>query len=765
MPIAAQPITTAINANPTGFLGALSAIDRATKDTFGKMGLSASQVTGPFDAMKDRLGKVTVAIAAVTATMVKAVNETARFTEESMDLGRALGASAAVGGSWLSALEDVGASTGEVSTASRGLLKNVRDNEEALNAMGLVTRTASGELRSMDQLMLDAIQTVNGYREGTDRNLAAQAVFGKGVEGSSKLLKLNSETIRENKELQEEMGLVVGDRAVAAFKEYDQSMDRLTVVMKGLWASVGQVLMPVFTQLADFMVNRGPAAARVLRGAISPFAAIFNTVAFAVQVFYEGASMAFENLGTRVAGFIEIIKNVASGDWEGAKAAYAQMTDAVEARSKMAADAIGRHWDGLKTKMGNLWSGLAQAPDTSTPGAGGGAGFVDTKAEPGKDSSVMAALQAQLEARKYVFEMENQGREFSKAQELAFWREILETTRLSTKDQEQAVLKFRRLEVEVAREAAKLLREIDASKSEGVLRTTLAEIDAAEARAEGEVTAGRMTQASLLTLQREFNEARLVEEIEFQDRKRAVLLQDPDRNLAALEQLEQQKAEIRERYAAKGAEIMRAQATEARKPIESIVQSFQQSLGSVGTALLSNWRNLGSALRGILANIGQSIIQEVVTKPLIARIAGWAKERALTMAGIGADAAKAGSGAASSQASIPYVGPILAIAAMAAILAAVGGMSSKVPSAAGGFDIPKGMNPLTQLHEREMVLPANLADTVRNMAAAGGGDAAPRQTTPVQLRAANVGRDFLMMNRNDLAAVLRTLGAEFKLRP
>lgn len=137
----------------------------------------------------------------------------------------------------------------------------------------------------------------------------------------------------------------------------------------------------------------------------------------------------------------------------------------------------------------------------------------------------------------------------------------------------------------------------------------------------------------------------------------------------------------------------------------------------------------------------------------------------MTLARIGADAAKAGSGAAASQASITIVGSVLAVATMGAILAAVGGMASKVKSAAGGWDIPRGLNPMTQLHSGEMVLPQSLVDTVRNAAAAGGSQGAPPARQPVQLRAANVGRDFLMMFRNDLADVLRRLGAEFKLCP
>jgi lambda family phage tail tape measure protein len=44
-----------------------------------------------------------------------------------------------------------------------------------------------------------------------------------------------------------------------------------------------------------------------------------------------------------------------------------------------------------------------------------------------------------------------------------------------------------------------------------------------------------------------------------------------------------------------------------------------------------------------------------------------------------------------------------------------------MPSAANGFDIPAGVNPITQLHQREMVLPAEYADVIRGMAGNGGG--------------------------------------------
>lgn len=46
---------------------------------------------------------------------------------------------------------------------------------------------------------------------------------------------------------------------------------------------------------------------------------------------------------------------------------------------------------------------------------------------------------------------------------------------------------------------------------------------------------------------------------------------------------------------------------------------------------------------------------------------------------------------------------------------------SKTKSAAGGYDIPAGVNPLVQAHAKEMILPANIADTIRALTDAGFG--------------------------------------------
>ncbi len=95
---------------------------------------------------------------------------------------------------------------------------------------------------------------------------------------------------------------------------------------------------------------------------------------------------------------------------------------------------------------------------------------------------------------------------------------------------------------------------------------------------------------------------------------------------------------------------------------------------------------------------------------------GTAAESQSALVSIGTSAAKAAAGvyadvAASFGPAGPFVAPVLAGAALAAVL----DFKGLVASAEGGFDIPHGVNPLTQLHQEEMVLPARFANPLRDV--------------------------------------------------
>lgn len=111
-----------------------------------------------------------------------------------------------------------------------------------------------------------------------------------------------------------------------------------------------------------------------------------------------------------------------------------------------------------------------------------------------------------------------------------------------------------------------------------------------------------------------------------------------------------------------------------------------------------------------------------------ATVLGYAFEMASSVASAVAQianyAAVAAAGAWAAMVSIPYIGPVIAPVAAGLALAGVMALAGQIHSAAGGFDVPAGSNPVTQLHAQEMVLPAELANKVRGMTGGegGGGD-------------------------------------------
>ncbi|OTG94988.1 phage tail protein [Acinetobacter sp. ANC 3832] len=120
---------------------------------------------------------------------------------------------------------------------------------------------------------------------------------------------------------------------------------------------------------------------------------------------------------------------------------------------------------------------------------------------------------------------------------------------------------------------------------------------------------------------------------------------------------------------------------------------------------------------------------------------------------------------------IPFVGPALGVAAGIAAFAGVSAIVGKVASARGGYDIPSGVNPMTQLHEEEMVLPKQHANTIRALgkSMAGGelsqptipGDAGGMTTLNIQAWDSKDVKRFMKKHGRELAGGLKGYNRNF----
>jgi hypothetical protein len=750
-----------VSANTSPFESAMRRMVEAARGGQGGVASALGNLGGPLKGLSvafEALGAL-----AAGAFLKNAIDQTAQMTEKAMDLSRALGISTNEARSIQMALADIGAEQGEFEGAAKGMVRQLRENEAELNRMGLATRDAAGHLRPLNDLVLDGIQVLGTYREGTDRTLASQALFGRGLDASSKLMLLNQKAVDESREAMQELGLEVGSNAVAAWQSFDAASDRAGFGLQGLQKAIGDALMPVLTTLIEVFNSAMPAAIVTVRGVVGGLASAFLAVRNGVVVLWETINAFIYSVVEPLRGLMEMMGRAMVGDFAGAAAAFRSI-----------GQNVGDVWQGALDRMAassrrtadEIYGIFAQ---DSAAGAGGGPG-AGTRSAPkkqpkdkadakkgardfvGPQLADTAYYEQMLERERLLATQQDALREYGKAQELAYWRDVLQTAELAGKDRVAIQRKVVDLELQILREQAGVQQALQAEDLQARRNSALDAVEMARLEAAAQVQEGTLSRAQLLELERQFEAQRA--EIQRQYLQARLAQIDPTRDPVAYAQANQQIEELERQHQLRLRQIQVEQAAEVRanNPLAAVWDGARNAMEQSIQAMLQRGQTLRQGLAGIWQGIRGTITGEIA-KIVAAKVVAFAKERVLALAGIGTDAAKAGAGAAASQASIPYVGPALALAALATVTGAVLALQGSIPSAAGGWDIPAGVDPIAQLHEREMVLPQGPADVIRNLAEEGGGR--PREVT-VELKAAPMPGNFFMVHKDELVRALKS---------
>lgn len=766
---------------------------------FGTAGESAfSGTLGPLSALQSKFVAIG-ALLAGGAVFKEAIAETIKLTEESTKLGDALGISAGEASILREALEQGNTSQDEFVAAAKGLLKQVKQNEAGLNDMGLKTRDAAGELRPLTELTMDAIQTLNGYRAGTDRAIAGQELFGKGFEMTSNLARMNQKDIKETQAQMESLGMVVSQESKAAWKEYDNSTDQANTTLKALKTTVGNVLMPVLSTLANWFVSVGPAAVTVIRGALGGLAAAFHFVTTGVTVLWETINAMVVTVAEPIRALGEAIGRALTGDFQGAADTIKGIGGNISNAWTTAFEQIATKAESTRDRINAIFGkgSAIGGPDASGNSA---AGLIKNKNGDAKksgaekdpmDQSFLSTYEARLAEIKNLYEQEDGLRQFSKSQELAYWQELQQTYTLTAKDELAVAKRTTALKLEIRRAEAKDLRAIDALGVESRRAAAMGQVAVDEQAAQFALENGQITQKQLIQLEEEF--ARRKFEIEYQALLQRIELakNDPTASPIALAQLKEQMLQVERDYILRKGELN--QQKNKGDGLGGMFDDIGNSFGSGFNAVLTQATTFRQQMANIFQGIYQSFVQNLIVKPVAEWVASNAKmlavkmgfmaqEKAIQVAGAATtvaikggettavaagNAVQAGTGAAASQASIPIVGPILALAAMASVFAAVSSLG-KGKSAMGGYDIPKGINPLTQLHEEEMVLPQKYANVIRGFAAGANEPAAGGSGGAVNVHINTMDvkgvRDWLKSNPDALAPAMRRAARNYSPR-
>jgi hypothetical protein len=749
--------TLSIGLDDGDLLASLRTAGEAVSNSAEKMQEAFEKVNGTIEAVTGTLGKFT-AILAGGAAFKEIIESTGSWAEGALKLSKSLGVSTETASTYQIALKRLGLDNEVLISASDKLSKQVYGNSQAFQKLGVDTKDSNGNFRAVADIMKDVNEKLLAIPNTMERNIAGQQVYGKGWAEIRSVLKITSEALQEAEERGKALGLIVGPQGAAQAKLYKEGLNDVKLVGTALQNELGAQLLPTLTQLGAALADNGPEAASVFGESLKLVAYVGETV------FIE-----LDKLGKGIGALGAAAAAVLSGDLEGAKAIMNDLDQDID-KLNLKADTL---WDNLHKPLPPV---KQESPDLDGPMP------FDSKE---KDQSQLQALQEKLEAIKanYSEEKREQGsfEEFSKQAEIEYWQNVLNTTKLGTKDRLSVEMDINKLRLAADKQAyadelagiksqeaqyknnleAKLAlaqeyaakittaeggnsshakeaqaevlsieREIDEQRlalaktnQDAIDKVRLNAVDTEEKAAQQRVANHQQTEAQLLAQERQFEAERLAITVDGLNAQIAAASKNPEENVKLLEQLNAQKIAAAQKYEQQLAALNIKAANEQTKDWKKAFDAMTSGFQSVVQGMLNGtetWKQAVQQMYKTITSIITSTISNMVTTWLQGQVSNLLASKTTAAGSVADQAAVAGAAAFASTAAIPYVGPELAPEAAAAAYAGALSFGAGL-SARGGFDIPGSMNPIVQTHANEMILPEEHANTIRNISKNGGG--------------------------------------------
>jgi phage-related protein len=265
----------------------ISSLERSLKGVEGQAGKTAGimgRLRGAAGGLSGALGSIlpAVGVAGIAAMGKQAIDAADNLNDLSQRVGVAVPTLSKFG----AAAEDSGTSIEEVAKSMGKLAKGIVDpaskTNEALKSIGISSKDARGNIRSVDDIMLDLADRFAKMPDGAQKTALAMELFGKS--GANLIPMLNG----GRDALSQYAATIDKDMAEAADK-FNDALNAVARSLAGPFNKAITALLPLITQLANGIAAMAdgfaklPAPIQGIVGAVAALAAAFLIVAPAVS--------------------------------------------------------------------------------------------------------------------------------------------------------------------------------------------------------------------------------------------------------------------------------------------------------------------------------------------------------------------------------------------------------------------------------------------------------------------------------------------------
>ncbi len=755
-----------------------------TNELEAGMKQAADVVKGGVEGMKEGVKGLTEAFESILAPLKlfagvlaggaflkEAIGTTIAFTGEVVSLTKKLGITTEEAVKFNVALKLIGVSTGDYISAASKLDKQLKSNENGLVAMGVQVRTSTGEFKSQQEIMKSAFATMLQYKEGTDRNMAAQELFGRSADEVTKMMKLNGSVMEQAEKLTKAYNLEVTGAGIQAAKDYKMSLAAMSIAFEAISDAVGKVFLPIINRVGAWFRDEGPEYVGAFINVIEQLGDVVKIVADTIVDFgkitggtftyIKDTTVAsigearreftlwqiamqtikvmclelrfvfvtiFEQMSTVVKVFMSDLLRLKEAFIAFENSSIFDMTAvgaAWERGAKRAADLVDQEAKKLaklkeetEAEIKRILSGekeTTKVEETKAPPKGTKS-FKAYK-EPDKDKDTrMAGWEADLLKMKQEVLIKTQGvNEMTLEEEANYWETLAHAIGKGDEKYTAVLKKQQQAKLEDLKKKAadgKALSEEEIAFQE---KTALNALDMQKENSSQLLALGLQTQEQMLAKEKEFEDKKYAINEKALKERLKLAEKDPNRNVVEHKKLLDAIADLEQKHILEVSKIENKSTQESVKNIKSMIDSVSSAVSASIKGLLNGTMTIVGAIKSLAVSVAGAMIDmlsQIAAKQVATYLSEMIFGKANAMAQIGANAAAAGSAAFASTAAIPIIGPELAPAAGAAAYSGAMSFASLLPSFdIGAWELPKDMN--ARVHQGEMIIPKPFADDLR----------------------------------------------------
>jgi hypothetical protein len=745
---------------------------------------ASNQISDSANDLMGIISKVGPAIAAcfIVKEAINAIESFNKYNETILQFSRVLGETTERASVLATAINIIGGTTESYISMNMKLDRQVRTNESSLNSLGMTTRGTNNQLLSQEQLFENAISTMRDYESGVEQNKIAIILFGRGSAEVYKYLELNNEVMKRAEEVTKNLGLTLTTEGSEKAIKFSQDFNVMKLTLSSIAITTGSELMPALSDLSETMQSLASGGLPALSFGLKGLITVFDVTLWWSEEFIDACIGIVRGLYYVISGASSAISKFIDGDIKGAISSIKETSDNLKVQWRATTDTMVEDTVNTYKKIDKIWNESLQKTKKLKSGE---------KQAPDDDSQLMNQLKHQLEIQKET-------QDISLDQEKLYWSKILETTNAGSKN--KAAIQT---EIDILSKKIRDKSIIDEMKnSEELTSISEKETAAKKIELEKQYSAGVIGASKLQALTLELDEKLKkiyedqVNEYIILENKKPAIAEEVSRKIIAINSKMEATLDKDSKIAAQKYDISWKQALNnldnqfassltgminKQKSFGNVMQSLAQDLEkklitimmeqlqkteaflALKNAIQKGWAAIEVAL-GIATEQDKTIaiVEGGAEQQAAVDLTGSVEEenavatgevvasanetQAISNVGMGATAVFAG------WADIPYVGEVLGAAAAAAYVAANAPFMS-MAAASGGYDVPQGINPVTKLHENEMVLPANLANKVRNMT---GGDGGGGNKTSINIQALDTKSFFNKNGRTILKSLVKS---------